>query len=365
MSIRPTTVLRGSTDAPRVRAARIALLAGACYAALSVLGARGAYGALAADDGAHASASEVEVMLGGPTASNPVLPKPQPPQPRTQAPVPVENALAEEPPGAPTEARDGPNAGAIHLTAGVDFTNAYYWRGFRQEDRGFIAQPFASIGVDVWQGEEWALQAFVGTWNSVHDRATLAATTDEVVKKWYESDYYFGLSASVGKWTLSAQYNWYSSPSNAFTTVEEAQVTAMYNDADDLGAFALGPLASLAFETGEGTSDGQDEGVYLQLGVEPGVDAELSDRWTVRFSAPITLGLSLKDYFQDATGEDELFGYLSVGAKASAQLPVSDRYGTWKAYLSGAYHILGDSTSAINDNEDTAFAFAMGVSVAY
>lgn len=333
-------------------------MAGACFVAMSVVGARGAHGL---DDGAQASASELEVMLSGPTTSDPVLPKP--PAPKPSAALDASPSSAD---GGDADTEDqGPNTGAIHLTAGVDFTNAYYWRGYRQEDRGFIFQPYASVGVDVWQGEEWAMQAFVGTWNSVHDRATLASSTDEVIKKWYESDYYFGLTASVGKWTLTAQYNWYSSPNNAFTTVEEAQVTAMYNDSEDLGAFALGPLASLAFETGEGTSDGQEEGVYLQLGVEPGVDAELSDRWTVRFSAPVILGLSVKDYFQDATGEDELFGFLTVGAKASCQLPVNDRFGTWKAYVSGTYHILGDTTSVINDNEDTAFAFAMGVSVAY
>jgi hypothetical protein len=37
--------------------------------------------------------------------------------------------------------RAGENKGRISLSAGVDFSHAYYFRGILQTDKSFVAQP--------------------------------------------------------------------------------------------------------------------------------------------------------------------------------------------------------------------------------
>ncbi|MFN5944649.1 MAG: hypothetical protein ACK5ZG_09445 [Phycisphaerae bacterium] len=48
--------------------------------------------------------------------------------------------------GEPAETEDDSR---VSLIAGIDFTNAYYSRGLRQEDRGVLWQPFATVGIDI------------------------------------------------------------------------------------------------------------------------------------------------------------------------------------------------------------------------
>ena len=56
----------------------------------------------------------------------------------------------------------------------------------------------------------------------------------------------------------------------------------------------MAPYATFAFETAGG-ADGYDKGAYFELGVEP--SAPLEDA-PVSLSFPVTLGLSLNDYYQ-------------------------------------------------------------------
>lgn len=253
----------------------------------------------------------------------------------------------------------------LHVTLGLDVTGAYYSRGLRQEDRGILGQPYATVGFDFYRGDDWSWQAYVGTWNSVHDRKTGAATSDESRRSWYEADAYFGVTAEAGEWSLGVQYGWFLSPNDAFTTVEELQLSASYDDSEDLGKWALAPNVTLIIETGDGTSDGQQKGGYLQLGIEPGYDFEQETLESLRFSVPVFVGLSAWDYYQKADGSDDFFGYASIGAKLSADLYSSDEWGTLSAYVSGNYLFLGDMASEGNDEEDTAFVWSAGLSYSY
>ena len=38
-----------------------------------------------------------------------------------------------------------PNQGKVSFSAGMDITNAYYFRGLRQEEQGIIAQPWMEV----------------------------------------------------------------------------------------------------------------------------------------------------------------------------------------------------------------------------
>src|SRR5687768_14677751 len=62
----------------------------------------------------------------------------------------------------------GPNAGKLSVSAGIDFTTAYFFRGYNQEDQGLIAQPYANIYAKLIANEDLTATAYVGTWNSLH-----------------------------------------------------------------------------------------------------------------------------------------------------------------------------------------------------
>jgi hypothetical protein len=315
--------------------------------------------AFAQDEVANVLESAELDMSSGPNAGRPQLPTPPGPEPKA-----VEVGTTEKP------ADEEVNRGAVHFSAGVDFTNAYYSRGLRQEDRGFIAQPYANVGIDLIQNDSWTLQSYVGTWNSVHDRATGADSEDDSLKKWYEADLYFGLTATLEDWTIGAQYGWFYSPNDAFTTVEELQFTLTYNHEDWLKLPLLkgllqNPTLTVVIETGDGTSDGIKKGIYGQLSFEPGHDFDLGDDWTLRASAPLVVGFSIKDYYQDENGDDEFFGYFSVGGKLALELPINPKYGDWSAYVGANLVVLGDYASTTNDDEDTAWVFTSGFSMSY
>lgn len=309
----------------------------------------------AQDEGSSlAAAAEFSLeALPGPNTGDAALPKPLLPRP-----------LGVEPGDeAPTF-----NTGAVHLSLGMDLSNAYFYRGLRIEDDGLIAQPWATVGMDLVNNDTWTLQAIAGSWNSWHDEETDAGTDDGTLASWYESDIYFGLTAATGNWEVGAQYGWFVSPSDAFTTVEELQFSVSYDDSECLEDFALAPSAMVIIETGEGTSDGFGKGVYAQVAIEPSL--ALNEDETLNLSFPVIVGVSASDYYEHddgegAAGDDDFFGFASVGATLAFELPVSDRYGAWSCYVGVNAQLLGDLATEYNDDDDTAFVASAGISVEY
>jgi hypothetical protein len=70
----------------------------------------------------------------------------------------------------PALAQDAGNNGAVSVAAGIDFSNAYYFRGIIQETEGFIAQPFLEAGISLFEGDSGLQSVSVtsGLWNSLH-----------------------------------------------------------------------------------------------------------------------------------------------------------------------------------------------------
>lgn len=262
------------------------------------------------------------------------------------------------------------DASAIHFRITVDYTTAYFFRGFRQEDRGFIIQPGGELGIDLHSSDSFSIGAIAGIWNSFHDRATGADENEDITDKWYEADLYAGLGGTIGNFGFSVLYITYTSPSDAWETIDEVATTLTYDDSAWWGesGFTLTPSLTFGWEVGSNFTDGADaeRGLYLQPGITPAFeidDVPLVD--TVGLSFPITVGLSLDEYYEDAAGEDETFGFFSVGAKASIALPVPSAYGNWTLSGGAQLLILGDTTSTINDDEDTALIGSVGLTIAF
>ena len=215
--------------------------------------------------------------------------------------------------------------------------------------------------------DAFTLTLTAGMWNSIHGEATGSQTSDTSVEHWYESDVYISLTAAWEKWTLDATYTWYLSPNDAFEHIQEIAFTVSFDDSDLLGAWSLQPYATLAIETGSNFADGadSDRGVYLGLGIGPGFDAALGQSRTLRVSFPIEVGLSLSDYYQDASGDDDFFGYASLGIRLETALPTPTEFGAWSLYGGVNALLLGDNLKAINNDDSNEFIAYIGLSLSF
>jgi len=262
--------------------------------------------------------------------------------------------------------RAGENKGRISLSAGADFSHAYYFRGILQTNKSFVAQPYGDVTFNLYEGENGlnSVGATLGFWNSFHSRNTVDVSDPTA---WYEVDLYggftFGLFDSL---ETGVTYTAYISPNNAFSTVQEISFSFSFDDSELLGDFALSPSLLLAAEVKGQADGGSNKGVYLQLGVEPGLTLIESENYPVSLSFPLTLGLSISDYYQNSTGDDDTFGYFDLGVNVSVPLSfIPADYGSWEVFVRGDFLFLGDNLEAVNDGDAFEAIGTIGISLAY
>ena len=274
----------------------------------------------------------------------------------------------------PAVALAQPNTGNVSFSTGLDFSHAYFFRGIIQETDGFIAQPYGEIAFDLFEDPEGLNTGSLalGFWNSLHSGPSGSGGPSLNTTAWYESDFYAGLSLGlVGQWQVDVVYTQYMSPNDTFSTVKEIALSLGFDDSERMGDLALSPYVTLAIEA-FGNAAGIDSGVYVELGVEPGLPLEDSP---VSLTFPVTLGLSLSDYYQTLTvdpvtlvvgAENDGFGYFDLGILASVPLlRVSESYGSWE--VSGGVHLLflGDSLEALNAGDQFQAIGSFGLSIGY
>jgi hypothetical protein len=226
------------------------------------------------------------------------------------------------------------NTGAIKLTAGVDFPSVYYFRGLRQEeDPKITMQPYGDVGITLATADAGLKSVTVnfGVWNSLH---TGSSGGSKVPGKpmHYEEDFYSTLTLGFSAAAVSAKYIAYTSPNLSYTTVKEVdfQVT---------GTQKYAPYVLLAAEmTTPGADGGPNKGTYMELGAGP--------NWAVgksTFTIPVSVGLSLKDYYE-ATDGDHKFGFFDVGGLITVPFSgVPAKYGSWNFHARADYLRLGDT----------------------
>jgi hypothetical protein len=122
----------------------------------------------------------------------------------------------------------------------------------------------------------------------------------------------------------------------------------------------------LAVEVKGQADGGSNKGVYLQLGVEPGFTLIESENYPVSLSFPLTLGLSLSDYYQNSTGDDDTFGYFDLGVNLSEPLSfIPADYGSWEVFVKGDFLFLGDNLEAVNDGDSFEAIGTFGIALSY
>lgn len=234
----------------------------------------------------------------------------------------------------------------LTFTSGLDFTNAYMFRGIKQHSGGTIAQPFADLGIALGSG----VTANVGGWDSIHSTAPNG--------NWYESDYYASATFTAGKLKPGVLFTSYTSPADSFSTVYE--LAGVLGVDDSASAFPLSPKIIMAFELSDAQADGgADKGTYLELGIRPAIKLHPK----VTLAIPVKTGLSLNKYYEGPTG-DNTFGFFDTGLQLSVPV-VSGKGGTLE--LHGGFDImwLGDNMKILNDNDGVKPLGLFGLTFTY
>jgi hypothetical protein len=266
---------------------------------------------------------------------------------------------------APAYAQNDPNPGNLTLIGNVDFTNAYMFRGIRQDDTRVIVQPSAELDIAL-QSADTGLKSTslnIGTWNSLHTgnsglRSSESGLGCACDKLWYESDFYATLAFGFTGGSLGVTYTAYTSPNAGFNNVKEVMFKFGGDDSALLGTAALHPWVIAAFEfdadDGHQADGGSKAGKYLELGVSPGYSAGKAS-----LAVPVKVGLSIGDYYELNEGTparpnfvDHKFGFFSLAGIATVPIGGSSSYGAWNVHAGVEYQRLGDTTKAINVDED-------------
>lgn len=256
---------------------------------------------------------------------------------------------------------DDPPSGRVTVTGGIDFLNAYSFRGIRQDDTGVVMWPHLALGLRVYEGTGGlkAIRINAGTWNSLH--TGVAGSDGPSGERWYQSDVHTTLDlALAGGVTVGTTYRAYTSPNEMFTTVKETSVKVAVDDRGALGRAAVRPYVLAAFELdtspGIGQVDGGFEaGKYLEIGAAPGYQ-----RARLGVAFPVKVGLSLGGYYELA-GKDHRFGYVSASSLVTVPLGGRTALGAWNVHGGVEYQALGTAAKAFNNGDGSAVIGSIGI----
>ncbi len=241
---------------------------------------------------------------------------------------------------------------------GIDVYSQYVFHGLVLENQGAILQPYANFYFKAYEGDGFINQVdlVLGVWNSFHSNHPSTATT----RSWYEFDFVAGVAINFAKnFTFSPSYVAYTSPGDYFSTAHVLQVRLAYNDSDLLGAFALNPYVMAEIELDGKAGNGDDEGVYYEVGISPGTTLG-----PVSVSFPIKAGFGSSDYYADNAG----YGFFSAGVALEYPLPLPECFGTWTANANATFYHFGDAgdeATTVKNSDDHAFVFGGGVRVEF
>jgi hypothetical protein len=124
-------------------------------------------------------------------------------------------------------------------------------------------------------------------------------------------------------------------------------------------------LSARVLET-ENTAFGGDQGTYFELGIEPGFNLIPGDRYPIDVAFPMTVGFSINDYYENAAGNDEAWGYAALGAAASVPMAfIPEDYGSWSFTAGVTTMILNANLKSANKDDTPWVVGTFGVGAEY
>lgn len=266
-------------------------------------------------------------------------------------------ALAQEEAGAGVFGVEG-----LSASVSLDVVTQYFFRGYEQQDEGLIFQPGAELSLAVSDSEDVDVSVYVGAWESIH-AAPGAAATDSP-GSWYESDLYGGVVISTGMFDFGIGYTGYFYPSDVLSEIHELNFSVSFDDSEYLGDYALNPYIMYALEI---ENDNTAEVDYIEIGGAMSFDLTEEFDLPVTLDVPLTLGLSADDYYVDTTGNEEIFGYFSVGGivtiPMSELIGTEDHIGGWDLYGGVTLYLLNSEVVLKDGTDNDSFAVVGSIGI--
>jgi len=270
----------------------------------------------------------------------------------------------------PNAASDDVQGFEMHGSIGVDFGSQYFFRGIIQESRGSIVQPWVDVAIPFAKDGNTSWSFLTGVWNSLHNGPTGSRTHGQ--SSYYELDLYAGLGVEFAEnWSSSLTYLVLSSPNNSFSSVEEIDLALAFDDSGlfsgSAGGFqGLQPSMTLAWELDGQSDGGSQEGVYLQTGIEPGFDFFAQGESAIHASFPLVTGFSLSNYYENAVGSDDFFGFAQGGLALSSPLSfISPGLSNWTIHADVSLLLLGENLQRINGGDDATVIVTLGIETSF
>jgi len=238
----------------------------------------------------------------------------------------------------------------FYFSFGMDIVSAYYFRGYELLNSGGIFQPWLEVGVTAFEGDDWlnSIDVSVGWWNVA---TTSINRNVDGTSNWYETDIYFALEVGLfDYWTLGFEFTDYEYPGGGAFAIREVAWSVSFDDSEFLGPFALQPYAYYALEI---DVTGGGEASYLEFGIAPGFTLLESMAYPIDVTFPIAIGLGFDGYYADRRGNDELFGYVTVGGELSMPLSfIPSDFGAWSVHA-GVYGVFQNESAIMRRGNRT------------
>jgi hypothetical protein len=257
---------------------------------------------------------------------------------------------------------------------GAEVVSQYVRHFVLHENQGVIVQPYLNLDFSLFDNKDGFVKNMSiigGIWSSIHSHhPTPPGTSDGGVEAWYELDWSIGARADlVGGFDASIIYTEYTSPSRGLPDTSKNIVMHLgFNDTPYLEQFAVHPYAEVLIETDGMVGTDNDNGIYLELGINPSITLDETGEYPVKLSLPVAAGFSLGNFYADGDGDSQFFGGVRIGLNASVPLTFMNNagYGTWTADAGATFWLFGDGVKDANEgpagkNPNGAVVFNLGV----
>ena len=231
--------------------------------------------------------------------------------------------------------------------SGVALTNYYVERGVFISTKGTVFEPYGDLYYKLYQGGGIinSVTAGIGYWASLDTAgAPASAGTSGFPRYFTEIDLIPSLAIQFAdRFTLTARYNHWASPSDGYGPGNWVNATLAYDDTGlTVPNFSVQPYLNVLYEHPVQSHSGlEPHAWYFEPGVSPNYTFFSGSKYSVNFAVPIAVGLGNKFY------AGQTYGYLNVGPQISVPLSfIPDKYGKWNASIAYKYWNLGTTTAA-------------------
>ncbi len=262
-------------------------------------------------------------------------------------------------PSCPVQGQENPSESErLTLKASLDVPSRYLFRGYELDERGAVFQPGVSVHTRFHassRGFVRGLSAEAFAWSSIHAGSRAFPGNLGV----FEVDLGASIEASFsGNRSASLVFTSYFAPGGAFEAIHELGLAMALGVIGEENRLALLPSVFLAKEFYDG---GGPEDTYLEVGANLSLPATGVVRWTL----PLTVGMSVDGFYRNVSGGNEWFGFVGTGLLASAALDDLGLHGTPISLVSGVDVTVANRDAGLTHqpSNDVLWTARIGLSV--